>query len=637
MTGAPAVAEDAARGGRDVLTALRALKKSGLERAPEEVPRLLGALDDVLDRESAGVLLSGRTAREALAASGAFTPVAVGVLSGSTTDSVPPLLTTALLREGVQPDVGTVPGFNQWRYEVLSGAPVLRELAPAVTGCLLDDSAVFERVRDPLDVAEVEQRCAEFPAELADWLAACERHLRTLVVLNTVPLPARRRDRWIDYAGKARAEAAWQRMNAAISELAAARPGVVVLSTENLTERAGSCAAPHRMRHLTGQAFSQEFLAAWADELSRVVLARLGRARKCLVLDLDDTLWAGIVGDDGVAGLRLGGPHPGSAHTELQSLAADLRRQGVLLTVCSKNDDAVAREAVATHPEMVLRPDDFAAFHAGWNPKPDNVERIAADLNIGIDSMVFVDDNPVERGLMRRRLPPVAVAELPVDPAGYAAAVAGAGWFNQLTLTAEDRSRGDLYRSRAQRAELRESAVSVEDYLRELDSEVLVEEYGDLNGPRIAQLFGRTNQFNLTGARYAAGDLARMTADGSAAFFGVRVTDAFGDNGMVGALALARQPDGGWLIDNFVLSCRVFSRSIEQTVVGLVLRAAKAAGAPAVHGRFVPSAKNARCAGFYPGLGFAGRDGAFRHDLTHLADLPDWLRVGSGEGTFHAP
>ncbi|WEH39059.1 HAD-IIIC family phosphatase [Streptomyces sp. AM 2-1-1] len=633
-TGAPARAA-APPVYRDALDELRALRRQGLGTAVARVRELLGKLADAADREAAGMLLGGRAARAALDGSGAFTPVTVGLLAGSTVDALPPLLTAALMTEGVRPETVTT-GYNQWRFEVLAGAPTLKDAAPLVTACLLDGAAVLEKVTDPLDADEVEARCAAFPAELDAWLAAYDKALGTLAVLNTVPMPALLRDRYIDYPTKARVESAWHRMNAGILDLSA-RPGAVVLSADGLADRAGSGRADDRMRHLAAHAWSTEFLDAYARELGRIVLARLGRAKKVLVLDLDHTLWGGIVGDDGIGSLKIGGGFPGSAHVELQSLAKDLSRQGVVLAVCSKNDDAVAREAVATHPEMVLRPGDFSAFRANWEPKPGNVASIAAELNLGTDAMVFVDDNPAERGLMARTRPEVAVVELDADPAGYARALAEAGWFNQLALTEEDRTRAALYRARARRDELRESTGDIEAYLRELATELTVEEYRPLNATRIAQLFGKTNQFNLTGIRYGTDELARRSAEGTAAFFGIRVTDAFGDNGLVGALAVTAAPDGGWLVENFVLSCRVFSRSVEDAVVGTLLRAARAAGAPAVHGRHVPTAKNGRFAGFYPALGFAGHDGEFRHDLTQLAELPDWVRIGTGEGKFHAP
>ncbi len=419
----------------------------------------------------------------------------------------------------------------------------------------------------------------------------------------------------------------------------------MVLSHESLAQRAGGPVfGGGRMRHLAAHVHSPEYLLALAEELSRVARADLGRAAKCLVLDLDNTLWGGVLGDDGVGGLKLGGAYPGSAHRELQRLARDYQAQGVLLAVASKNDEDRAREAIATHPEMVLGPESFVAVHAHWEPKPGSVRKLAGDLNLGVDAMVFVDDSKVERGLMRSELPQVATVELPPDPADYAAHLAARGDFLTLRLTEEDRGRTELYRARAARAEAAESATDLTSYLAALDSELTVEPAGPLNTGRIVQLFGKTNQFNLTGLRYGEEELARRAADGSGAFFGARLTDKFGDNGLIAALALAERPDGAWAVENYVLSCRVFARGVEDALLALVLRAARAAGAPAVTGRFVPSPKNTRFAGFYAGQGFAP-DGeaepdtgatAWRRPLTDpLPGVPAWIRVPDDKGAFH--
>lgn len=629
----------------DPVAELRALRRAGLRTAVPRVRALLRRVPDALGLESAGTLLNGAAAREQLASSGELTPQRIAVLGSSTLDTLPPLLTAASVREGLLPET-RLAGFNQWRFEILSGAPALKDLEPRITALLLDDTAVFEEVADPLDPAETEARCAAFPEVLAQWVRAAQDVLGGLTVLSTLPLAPLRRDRVVDYAGKARLEAAWHRMNAEILALAGVLPSTVVLSHEALAARAGPVFGPGRMRHIAGHVHSPEYLAAYADELVRVARADLGRAAKCLVLDLDNTLWGGVVGDDGVAGLRLGGAYPGSAHRELQELAKDFMRQGVMLAVASKNDESIAHEAVATHPDMVLGADSFVAFHAHWGPKPDSVRQLTDDLNIGADALVFVDDSPVERGLMRRELPAVATVELPRDPAGYAAHLAARGDFTVLRLTEEDRGRTGLYRARSGRARLSRTSTDLESYLRALESRLLVEPAGPLNTPRIVQLFGKTNQFNLTGVRYGEQDLARRIADGTCACFGVRLTDRFGDNGLIAALVLAEEPDGAWSIENLVLSCRVFARRVEETVVGLVLRAARRHGAPAVTARFVPSAKNTAFAGFYPALGFAPTDaesagedsGAtrYRRPLTELPDLPGSLGgTDEAEGVFH--
>jgi len=624
------------------LGALRALKRSGLDGAAAQVQSLVSSVTDTLDLEAAGALLSGAQAQRELSASGAFRTHAIALLGSSTLDALPNFLTGILVQDGVLPAI-RMAGFNQWRLEILSGALNLKDLAPRVVACLLDDHAVFESIGDSLDIAAVEARCAAFPVELAAWVDSCQAVLGGRVVLCTVPLSALRSQRIIDYRTKARLAAAWDRMNAAILDLATGKPRTTVLSAAAIAADCGAIFAANRMRHVAGHAFAPEFLRAYAAELARVVRADLGLARKCLVLDLDNTLWGGVVGDDGVGGLRLGGAYPGSAHTELQVLARDLMAQGVMVTVCSKNDDAIARNAIATHPEMVLKLDHFVAISANWSPKPDNIRAQAAQLNIGLDSMVFVDDNPVERGIVRSLLPQVTTIELPVDPAAYASHVAARGDFNLLELTPEDRERTTMYRAQAGRAELEQASGSLEDYLIGLESELVLEPLDALNRARIVQLFAKTNQFNLTGRRYSEEEVVALQA-GNGVLVGARLSDRFGDNGLIAALALVKSEGDEWLwtIDNFVLSCRVFSRNVEDAIVGLVLRGARAAGVHAVVGRFIETAKNHKFGEFYRGLGFEelGGDGSpgrrFRHELHHLPELPRWIRVARGAEVFHA-
>jgi FkbH-like protein len=636
------------------LSELRALKREGLAGRHVRVRQLLDALlaaADPLDLETAGMMLGGAAQREQLAAEGAFLTQRIALLGSSTLDSLPHQLTAALLAGGILPQVRSA-GFNQWQFEIRAGAPNLADLAPGVSALLLDDAAVYEEIVNPLDLDEVEARCAAFPARLGEWAHAARQVLGGLIVLTTIPLSPLRRDSVIDYGRKARLEAAWDAMNAGILRLAAQQQGVVVLCAAAIQGRVSSTFATDRMRHVAGHIFSAEFQLEYAAELARVVRAGLGRAAKCLVFDLDNTLWGGIVGDDGAAALKIGGAYPGCAHLELQKYGRDLAAQGVMLAVASKNDEDVAQDAIANHPEMALRPDSFVAVRANWDPKPGNVSQLAAALNIGADAMVFVDDNPVERGLMRELLPQVTTVELPNDPAGYAAAVARRGDFNLLTLTDEDLKRTEMYRAQVQREELQSGSGSLEEYLIGLDSQLAVERLGEFNAARIVQLFGKTNQFNLTGIRYTEEEVRRRSGSGEAAFFGGRLKDRFGDNGLIAAWAVAREGDGrgAWRIENFVMSCRVFSRNVEDAVVGLILRAAKAAGAGEVRADFIATAKNAKFAGFYPALGFEPVDAAaetageaahehtaeraggqgparFRHTLRDLAELPSWIGV----------
>ncbi|HEY6876653.1 MAG TPA: HAD-IIIC family phosphatase, partial [Polyangiales bacterium] len=453
-------------------------------------------------------------------------------------------------------------------------------------------------------------------------------------VLTTIPLHPLRRDRLIDYRSKARIGAAFARMNAELLALASKRR-TVVLDASELGERAGAIFCDARMRHTASQVYATAYLRAYAEELARIARADLGLAKKVLALDLDNTLWGGVIGDDGVGGIKLGGAYPGTAHLELQTLARDLSRQGVLLTVCSKNEDAIAREAIAMHPEMALGIDAFSMITANWEPKPGNLVAQAERLNLGIDAFVFVDDNPVERGLMREQAPRVSTLEVAREPSAYAQQLAAAGYFNQLELTDEDRARTEQYRAQAQREELSRSAGSLDDYLRGLGQQLWLEPLSTFNAGRIVQLFGKTNQFNLTGRRYGEGELDARIQDGSGWVIAARLSDRFGDNGLIGALTLLRNDDA-WAIENFVLSCRVFSRQVEQTILSLVLNAARDKGVARVTGRFVESPKNKKFARFFADAGFLEVEpGSFAYAVASEVPVPVCVKVITGGEAFH--
>ncbi|MCY9783904.1 HAD-IIIC family phosphatase [Nocardiopsis sp. EMB25] len=620
------------------LARLRALKRQGLGTDPDQVRALIAELTDPLDLEAAGRLVGGAKQRAALTESGAFRETRIAFLASSTIDPLPPMTVAALAREGVVATTRAA-GFDQWRLEVLGGAPELGDLEPRVVACLLDDRAVLSAVADPLDLDLVERRCAEFVTELCSWYGACREALGGATVLNTVPLSPLARARHVDYAGRARLASAWHRMNADILALAAEHPSLVVVDTAGLDTP--TVAADDRMRHIASHAFSPDFLCAYAEELTRIARADLGLARKCLVLDLDNTLWGGVVGDDGVTGIRLGGAYPGSAHSELQRLVRDLGRQGVMLTVSSKNDRDVAEEALTSHPEMVLSREDLLAVRADWRPKPDNVAELARDLNIGVDAMAFVDDNPAERELMRHALPGVTVPDLPDDPSGYALLVARGAGLDLLRLTREDRDRAQMYRARTGREELRAGSDSLEDYLHALGSDLSLEPLDEANAARVVQLFAKTNQFNLTGRRYTAEDVERITAGGGR-FYAARLADRFGDNGLIAALALVPGEDGAWEIGNAVMSCRVFSRKVEHAILGSVLRAARRHGATAVTASFTRTDRNAKFSGLYPELGFATTGTpdedtrTFHHHLAEPPPLPAWITVTHGEEIIDA-
>ena len=347
-----------------------------------------------------------------------------------------------------------------------------------------------------------------------------------------------------------------------------------------------------------------EALPSLARRAASLVRAACGLTSKCLVVDLDGTLWGGVIGEDGLAGIRLGGDPEGEAYVSFQRYLQALRRRGIPLAVCSKNNEADALSVFRDHPETVLREDDFAVFLTNWEPKPDNLRRVASVLNIGLDSLVFLDDNPMERHFIRKELPEVEVPELPDDPALYAEVLHHTYLFESLTLTQEDHRRADSYRENAQRSHLAAGTANLHDYLAELGMKLDLRPFDELNLPRIVQLIHKTNQFNLTTRRATAADVVQWMRDGNCYTQAMRLRDRFGDSGITGILVAFHEGDVV-RIDNWLISCRVLGRRVENAMLASVMEFAQRVGARSLAGEYLPTAKNEQVRGLYDRFGFA--------------------------------
>ena len=349
----------------------------------------------------------------------------------------------------------------------------------------------------------------------------------------------------------------------------------------------------------------------YGERLVRFVAAQRGMSKKCLVLDLDNTLWGGVIGDDGIQGIILGeGTARGEAHLALQRYAKDLTERGIVLAVCSKNDPDIASRAVDEHPEMILRRKDFACFAANWQPKPENLRMIAAKLNLGIDSLVFVDDNPAERAAVREALPMIAVPELPDDVAGYVECIAEAGYFETSAFTADDRERAQRYTENLIREADRGSAHDLSDFLTGLNMSTVYGPVQEVDIPRVTQLINKTNQFNPTTQRYSMEQITAFCRDGANTVLQFRLIDRFGDNGLVSALIMRPAgPQPGVLdIDTWVMSCRVFGRELEFEAMNIAVEAARERAAGVLRAKYIPTPKNVVVRDLYDRLGFVRID-----------------------------
>jgi FkbH-like protein len=383
-----------------------------------------------------------------------------------------------------------------------------------------------------------------------------------------------------------------------------------------------------KLWYMARSACSSQNLATLARRLARAVCAVVRPAAKCLVLDLDNTLWGGVLGDDGRHALKLGDDYPGSVFKDFQAALLGLRARGFLLAVASKNDRQTVLDMIDTHPEMLIKREHLAAIYANWDGKPGNLRAIASDLNIGLDSLVFIDDNPVERAAVRAELPMVRVLELPADPLGYLQALADMAGLDRPRLLDEDRQRAQMVEHDAVRRADEQQAGSVADFLASLNMTAQVGLCDAATIERIYQLIQKTNQFNLTTRRHKLEDIRRFADLPDHAVAWLRLADRYGDLGLVCVGILARADETTWEVDTLLMSCRVMGRQVEDAFLAFLAEIAADRGARRLRGLFLPTPKNKPVERFYQEHGFTelpGDQGRFEIDL--LAGTLAWPAV----------
>jgi FkbH-like protein len=412
----------------------------------------------------------------------------------------------------------------------------------------------------------------------------------------------------------------------------AAPPFVAIHDVDFLASLAGRWQwSDERMYYHAKLPCAPECMVSYAHSVASLIGALRGKSRKALVLDLDNTLWGGVIGDDGLAGIRIGqGDGEGEAFLAFQQYVDGLRQRGVILAVCSKNNEEIAREVFEKHTEMHLRLSDISCFVANWDDKHINLKKIAEQLEIGTDSLVFVDDNPAERAIVRKYLPEVAVPELPEDPSGYIRAVEQHLYFQTIALGAEDLQRSEMYRANSLRSSAQTASGSIDEFLTSLEMVARVDKVSEVNLERVAQLVSKSNQFNLTTRRHTPADLMKMTKDPSWITRTVSLRDRFGDNGLISVL-LAKVDGSELVIDTWLMSCRVLKRGVEQFLLNEICAAARDHGLASVFGEYLPTAKNALVKNHYAGLGFErvseGDDGrtTWRLTLANAQPIPTFI------------
>jgi FkbH-like protein len=418
-----------------------------------------------------------------------------------------------------------------------------------------------------------------------------------------------------------------RKLNYQLMEFAAKTSGFYTLDLSCIQNRLGKPAMFQPAIYINSEmVLSIEVLPVIAGRTLDMIAALNGKFKKCLILDLDNTLWGGIIGDDGLEKIQLGTLGIGKAFTEFQYWIKKLKIRGIILAVCSKNTEAVAKEPFEKHPDMVLNLDDIAVFVANWGNKVDNIRHIQQVLNIGFDSMVFLDDNPFERNMAREGIPELTVPDLPEDPAEYLEYVYTLNLFETVSFSEADAGRTAQYQNQAKAAQVQQSFANEGDFLKSLDMVSLVEPFNPFNTPRVSQLSQRSNQFNLRTVRYTEQDVEALMNSAIHFTFSFTLEDKFGDNGLICIIVLKKESAGKLFIETWLMSCRVLKRGMEAFVLNTMVNFAVSGGFTRLKGEYLPTAKNEMVKDHYKNLGFYEKNEYWLLDVDTYQSKPCFIR-----------
>ncbi len=557
-------------------------------------------------------------------------PLRLAILGGCSLYPLHELLTHLLETAGVECEL-FLGDHDNYTAEIMEAGGALDRFRPQVI-VLLPGAQRCKHTGALTDSRDAVQAAASrVAAQLLDLCRVAHERTSAEVILANFMLPARHD------LGEFRSRTLasdWNFRKLVNLELGLNAPAFVRLcDLEFLANRIGALAAEDaRGWFESKQLCSPALLVELCREAARLVLGLRQPPKKVLALDLDNTLWGGVVAEDGIEGIEIGDTSPrGEAFKTFQKYIASLKGRGVLLAICSKNDLARAREPFGKHPEMVLRLQDFVAFKANWEPKSDNLRQMAAELKLGLDSFVFIDDNPAEIEIVRQFAPEVTTILLGPDPAEYVGQLQDCRLFEPRSITTEDVQRTGQYRAEVERESLRASATDMDAYLESLAMEAVICEFTPVDVPRLAQLINKSNQFNLTTRRRTEAEVLALMGRSDHICFSVRLGDRFGDHGLI-SIVIGHVRGEVLEIDTWLMSCRVLKRQVEGTVLNELARLARLKKCSCLEGIYVPTAKNDMVRDFYPRMGFQTRAatperGEFTLELSSFQPRPTKIDV----------
>jgi FkbH-like protein len=524
-----------------------------------------------------------------------------------------------------------VAAYNQYNQEILDKKSDLYSFLPDITFLILDTRSIFgDLFYSPYSITKSERETFvnEKITEIINLITKFNETSKSKLVITNLALP------YYSPHGIAETKTSYSfhdailDFNKKLKEYLLNINSVYVFDFFKFIIKHGENNVFNFQNYLFGDIkISLNYIPYFANEFLPYIISFLGLTKKCIVVDLDNTLWGGIVGEDGFDGIRLGPQPPGNAFIEFQKYLKALSQRGILLAINSKNNFDDAIQVIRKHPFMILRESDFSCVKINWNNKSSNMYEISQELNIGLDSFVFFDDDPVNRELIRETMPEITTPELPHDPSLYSEVIQSLHDFSTFQITSEDTNRGQMYLEQKQRTESQNSTYDISEFLKKLNLEIEIKKTNSFTIPRISQLTLKTNQFNLTTKRYHEDQIKKFSEDKNILIGCAQIRDKFGDNGITGVFIVEKTNSDEWLLDTFLLSCRVMGREAEKAILYFIINEAKNSNIKILKAKFIPTEKNKPIENFLTDCQFYKKDDIWIYNLNKPFNMPNFLTL----------
>lgn len=527
--------------------------------------------------------------------------------------------------------ISYISGYNQYNQEILNENSELYNFSPDITFLILDTRSIFgDLFHFPYSITKSEREdfINNKISELLNLIINFNKNISSKLIITNLALPYYSphgiaemntsygfHDAIIDFNKKLKAKT----INS---------NSVYIFDFFKFVIKYGEKNVFNFQNYFFGDIkIALDYIPYLANEFLPYIISYLGLTKKCIVLDLDNTIWGGVVGEDGFDGIRLGPQPPGNVFIEFQKHLKALSQRGILLAINSKNNFDDAIHVIREHPHMVLREDDFACMKINWNDKTSNMNEISKELNLGLDSFVFFDDDPVNRELVKKTMPEITTPDLPHDPSHYPEMLQSLHDFSVFHVTEEDTKRTTMYLQQKKRNNSENSSMDITEFLKTLNLEIDIKKSTSFTIPRISQLTMKTNQFNLTTKRYQEEDIKRFSENDKMLVRCVQIQDKFGDNGITGAFIIKKNSPDEWILDTFLLSCRVMGREVEKAMLFYIINEAKKNKIKIIKAKFIPTLKNKPIENLLPDSGFVKNDDFWVYNVEKPFNKPKFLTL----------